>query len=139
MRQTFDRNAVVQELKRQATSLGLQLAEDSTGNLTGEKESIRAKWWLGGRSVKYRMSCRLREADHCVLFREIIAERSWGIPPPTASFEKTTVSGWRRSGERVDASIGGGGGIDYAQVRDALERASIAAGWNFVLEGGRLP
>jgi hypothetical protein len=68
-----------------------------------------------------------------------VVERSWGIPPPTLTVEKTTVSGWKRSGERKDVSVGGGGTLDYAKVRNAVETASVAAGWKFQLEGGRLP
>jgi hypothetical protein len=49
------------------------------------------------------------------------------------------VSGWKRSGTRKDVSVGGGGTLDYAKVRDAVEKASAAAGWKFHLEGGRMP
>jgi hypothetical protein len=49
------------------------------------------------------------------------------------------VSGWKRSGERVDASLGGGGSLDHTRVRDAVEKAAAAAGWKFHLEGGRMP
>ena len=127
------------ELKKQTTTLGLKISDGAHQELAGEAESIRAKWWLGGRKVTYRMSCRLAEADHTLHFREAVVERSWGIPPPTLTVEKTTVSGWQRSGERVDASIGGGGSLDYARVRDAVEKAAAAAGWKFHLEGGRMP
>ena len=53
--------------------------------------------------------------------------------------ETTTVSGWKRSGERKDVSVGGGGTLDYGKVRNAVEAASVAAGWKFQLEGGRMP
>lgn len=85
------------------------------------------------------MSCRLTESDHSVHFREAVVERSWGIPPPTLTVEKTTVSGWKRSGERTDVSLGGGGSLDYARMRAAVEKATAAAGWKFQLDGGRLP
>ena len=85
------------------------------------------------------MSCRPTEQDHTLHFRESVVERSWGIPPPTLTVEKTSVSGWKRSGERKDVSLGGGGALDYAQVREAVETASAAAGWNFHLEGGGMP
>ena len=107
--------------------------------LLGEVESIGAKWWLGGRKVNYRMACRLAEAEHTLHFREAVVEKSWGIPPPTLTVEKTTVSGWQRSGERTDVSLGGGGKLDYARVREAVERTAVAAGWTFHLEGGRMP
>src|SRR5450756_2208045 len=107
--------------------------------LSGEAETIGAKWWFGGRKVAYRMSCRLTGADHTVHFREAVVERSWGIPPPALTVETTSVRGWKRSGERHDVSVGGGGTLDYAKVRDAVEKASAAAGWKFHLEGGRMP
>jgi hypothetical protein len=127
------------ELKKQTAALGLKIRDDANQQLAGEAESIGAKWWLGGCKVTYRMSCRPTDADHTLHFREAVAERSWGIPPPTLTIEKTTVSGWKRSGERKDISVGGGGTLDYARVRDAVEQAVTAAGWKFHLEGGRMP
>ena len=127
------------ELKKQTAALGLKTNDGANQQLAGEVESIGAKWWLGGRKVTYRMSCRPTDADHTLHFREATVERSWGIPPPTLTVEKTTVSGWKRSGERKDISVGGGGTLDYARVRDAIERAVGAAGWKFHLEGGRMP
>lgn len=127
------------ELNRQAAAAGLTVRMASAHDLSGETENIRAKWWLGGRKVTYRMSCHLTEDDHTVHFREAVIERSWGIPPPILTVETTTVSGWKRSGERHDVSLGGGGDLDYARVRNAMEAASTAAGWRFQLEGGRMP
>jgi hypothetical protein len=132
-------NDLLAELKKQTGALGLSIHDGAKQELVGEAEKIGAKWWLGGRKVNYRMSCRLAEADHTAHFREAVVERSWGIPPPTLTIEKTTVSGWKRSGTRVDKSIGGGGSLDYASVRDAVEKATAAAGWKFHLEGGRMP
>jgi hypothetical protein len=128
------------ELRKQAAILGLTVRDGGALELAGGAESIRAKWWLGGRKVTYRMSCRLAEGERTLHFREAVVERSWGIPPPTLTVEKTTVSGWKRSGERTDVSLGGGGGkLDYARMRAAVERAAVAAGWTFHLEGGRMP
>lgn len=127
------------ELGKQATNLGLKVHDGAGHELAGEAESIRAKWWFGGRKVNYKMSCRLSEADRTVNFREAVVERSWGIPPPTLTVEKTTVSGWQRSGERSDVSVGGGGALDYARMREAAEKTATAAGWLFHLEGGRMP
>ncbi|MDO8398250.1 MAG: hypothetical protein Q7T45_10565 [Bradyrhizobium sp.] len=125
-------------LKARLGALGLTVHEDGQG-LTGEAQPIRSKWWLGARTVNYRMSCRPSVADRTVQFRESVTESSWGLPPPTVTVEKTKVSGWKLSGERADASPGGGGAIDYAQVRDAVQQAVTAAGWTFHLQGGRLP
>lgn len=130
---------LVAELEKQTAGLGLNLRADAPHGLNGEAEAIRAKWWLGGRKVAYRMSCRLTESDHTVHFREAVIERNWGIPPPTLTVEKTSVSGWKRSGERHDVSLGGGGSLDYAKIRNAVECTSAAAGWKFQLEGGRAP
>ncbi len=131
---------LIAELLKQIAGLGFSIRVDGQHELSGEAEKIRAKWWLGGRKVAYQMSCRLNESDHIVHFREAVVERSWGIPPPTLSVEMTTVSGWKRSGERHDVSVGGGGGsLDYAKVRGTMETAIAAAGWKFHFEGARLP
>ena len=127
-------------LKARLGALGLTVHDDGEHGLAGEAQPIRSKWWLGARTVTYRMSCRASPADYTVQFRESVTESSWGLPPPTITVEKTKVSGWKLSGERTDVSAGGGGGaIDYAQVRDAVEQAVTAAGWKFHLQGGRLP
>lgn len=125
-------------LKAKVAALGLSVDEGGDG-LSGKAKSIRAKWLLGARSVTYKMSCRLDEAAHIVHFREAVAETSWGLPPPTFITERTTVKGGARSGERTDRSVGGGGTIDYGRVREALKQAVSAAGWQFHLEGGRMP
>jgi hypothetical protein len=127
------------ELRKQTAALGLKIRDGAHQELAGDAEFIGAKWWLGGRKVNYRMSCRLAEPDRTLHFREAVVERSWGIPPPTLTIEKTTVSGWQRSGQRVDKSIGGGGSLDYARVREVVEKAAAAAGWKFHFEGGRMP
>jgi hypothetical protein len=127
------------ELKKQAAAIGLKTRDGAAQELVGEVETISAKWWLGGRKVTYRMSCRLTEADHTAHVREAVVERSWGIPPPTLTVEKTTVRGWKRSGERTDVSVGGGGKLDYGRARDAMAKAVAAAGWKFQFEGGRMP
>lgn len=127
------------ELQKQTSALGLNVHGDAADGLSGQGEAIKAKWWLGGRKVDYRMSCRPVEQDHTVHFREVVVERNWGIPPPTITVETTSTSGWKRSGERKDVSVGGGGTLDYAKVRNAVEIASIAAGWKFKLEGGYRP
>lgn len=126
-------------LKQQISALGLAVRDEGAQGLAAEVESIRAKWWLGGRKVTCRMACRLAEADRTVHFREAVIERSWGIPPPTFTVETTTVRGWKRSGARTDISLPGGGALDYSRVREAVEKAVASAGWTFHLEGGRMP
>jgi len=85
------------------------------------------------------MACRLAEAEHTLHFREAVVEKSWGIPPPTLTVEKD-------HGERLET-------LGRAQRclsrrrrqarlrthREAVERAAVAAGWTFHLEGGRMP
>jgi len=127
------------ELKSKATALGTRLTEESSEGFSGEREAIRSKWWFGGRKAIYRMTCRLAEAERSVLFREAVVEKSWGLPPPTVTVETETVSGWKRSGTRTDTSVGGGGTLDFAEVRVALDGTVTKAGWQFRLEGGRMP
>lgn len=130
---------LIAELRKLAGTLGLNVRQNAQQELSGELESIRAKWRFGGRKAIYRISCRLSEPDHTVHFREAVTERSWGIPPPTLTVEKTTQTGWQLSGERHDVSLGGGGPLDYAKVRNAMQQAITAAGWQFQLEVDRMP
>ena len=139
MANTLSVQDLLAELRKQAAILGVTVRDSGALELAGEVESIGAKWWLGGRKVNYKMACRLAEAERTLHFREAVVERSWGIPPPTLTVEKTTVSGWKRSGERTDVSLGGGGKLDYARMREAVGRAGAAAGWTSPLGGGRLP
>jgi hypothetical protein len=125
-------------LKAQAGALGLRM-RDSGDGFAGDMETIGAKWLLGGRKVSYRMSLRLVDAEHAVYFRDMVAEKSWGLPPPTFKVETESITGWKRAGTRTDRSIGGGGSLDYARVRETIERAVTDAGWRFQLEGGRVP
>lgn len=131
--------SLLADLTSRAAALGLSVRDKGNDGLAGQADSIRAKWFLGGRKLSYRMSCRLAEAEHIVRFREAVSEATWGIPPPTFTVEKTTIKSWERSGERTDRSVGGGGTIDFAQVREELKALVTAAGWQFQLEGGRMP
>jgi len=126
-------------LKSTATALHLNLTDEGEDGFDGDSETIKSKWLLGGRKVVYRMSLRLSEPEHAVMFREAVVEKSWGLPPPTLTMQVETTSGWKRSGQRKDISVGGGGSMDYAQVRDAVAQAAADAGWQFRLEGGRMP
>lgn len=126
-------------LREAISEMGLAARDGDGDGLAGERETIRAKWIFGGRKVSYRMSCRLAEEERVLHFREMVSETAWGLPPPAFTVETTTISGWKRSGSRVDRSVGGGGAIDYAQVRDKVEEIATAAGWWFRLEGGRMP
>ncbi|WP_315784268.1 hypothetical protein [Bradyrhizobium sp. SZCCHNPS1003] len=140
MPEALGRRELLDDLEKKAGSLGLAVREDEEQQgCSGEVDSIAAKWWFGGRKVTYRMSCRLTEVDRTVHFREAAVERSWGIPPPTLTVETTTISGWKRNQNRTDVSVGGGGSLNYGQVRNVLEQATAAAGWNFRLDGGRMP
>jgi hypothetical protein len=127
------------DLKSRAVVLGLSVHDQGADGFSGEKKSIQAKWLLGSRSVTYRMSCRLAEAEHTVHYREAIIESSWGLPPPTLSVQSSSIKGWKLSGSRTDRSVGGGGTINYGEARDAVKQMAGTAGWEFLFEGGRLP
>ena len=139
MSAVLTKSDLLAELKSHAIDLGLSVREAGSDELAGQAELIRSKWFLGGRKASYKMSCRLMEAEHAVRFREMASETSWGVPPPTFTVETTSVKGWERSGKRTDRSVGGGGTIDYARVREELKPLVTAAGWQFEFEGGRMP
>lgn len=121
------------DIRHAAAAAGLTVKGDD-GRLEGEVESIRAKWFLGKRTVRYRMSCSLDEATRTVTFHESLVERTIGMAPPTFSVEKTTQKGSRVGIERKDMSIGGGGAVSYGSVREEVERIATAAGWKFELK-----
>ena len=136
--EVLSRQDLLAALRTRFAALGVTVREDGDG-LSGEAKAILSKWWLGGRTVTYRMLCRFSDVEHALLFREAVAEKSWGLPPPTASVDRQTVAGWRLSGERTDRTPGGGGTINYGRVRQSVEQETTAAGWKFKLEGGRWP
>jgi hypothetical protein len=96
--------------------------------------AIKSKWFLGGRKVTDRVTCRLVPDAHEVHLREVATETSWGLPPPTFTLETTTQSGSRVTSTRADQAIGGGGRLEFGKFRDAVEQASREAGWSFVYD-----
>ena len=127
-------------LKAEAKRLGLTLREESGEGFKGDVESILIKWMLGKKTAVYRMSVRLAEAERAVHFREMVKESSWGLLPPTLTVETTSTKGWERSGTHSEQPVvGGGGTVDFAKVREALKQTVAAGGWQFNLEGGRMP
>ena len=127
-------------LKAEAARLGLQLHDESSGGFKGDVESILIKWMLGQKKAVYRMSVGLVEADHTVHFRELVKESSFGLLPPTLTVEKTSTSGWERSGTHSEKPLGGKGGtVDFDKVREALKLTVAAGGWQFHLDGGLMP
>jgi hypothetical protein len=102
--------------------------------LNGTLTAIKAKWFLGGRKVTDRVTCRLVPDAHEVHLKETARETSWGLPPPTFTLETTTRSGSRVTSTRTDKAIGGGGRLEFGKFRDAVDQTTREAGWNFVYE-----
>jgi hypothetical protein len=127
-------------LKAEAKRLGLTLHDESAEGFKGDVESILIKWMLGKKTAVYRMSINLAEAERAVHFREVVKESSSGLLPPTLTVETTSTKGWERSGTHTEKPVGGGGGtVDFAKVREGLKQTVAAGGWQFHLEGGRMP
>lgn len=120
------------DIRNAAEVAGLTVTGDG-GRIEGEVESIRAKWFLGKRTVRYRMSCSLDEATQTVAFHESLVERTTGMAPPTFSVAKTSQKGSRVDIERKDVSVGGGGAVGYGSLREEAERIAETAGWKFEL------
>ncbi|MBI3743538.1 MAG: hypothetical protein HY261_04545 [Chloroflexi bacterium] len=128
-----------ERLAAAATSAGLELVAAAPGRVEGEVESIRAKWLLGKRTVRYRMACTLDENTRTATFRESLVERTSGIAPPTFSFQKTSQKRTRVQVERRDVSVGGGGVVSFGALRQRFEQIVREAGWRFELQARRLP
>jgi hypothetical protein len=92
-------------------------------------ESIRSKWFLGGRKVSYRIACRLDGTAFSARVRDSITESSWGVPPPSLQVEKTVQTGTRVSTKASQSSPGGGGALDSGRLRGAIESVLAEAGW----------
>lgn len=130
------RSEILERLARAAAGQGLEVTKRTDVELAAKREAITAKWLLGSRWLVYRLSLRLDEGAQVVRFREATMETSRGLPPPTFTIETETISGRTRSGTRRDVAPGGGGAIDYAAARGALEQVAREGGWGFVVEIG---
>jgi len=131
---------ILNNLKTEAKHLGLTLHDESGEGFKGDVESILIKWMLGQRKMVYKMSCVLSEPDHIANFREVVKESSWGLLPPTLTVESTSTKGWERSGTHTEKPLGGKGGtVDFGKVRESLKQTVAAGGWQFHLDGGKLP
>ncbi len=124
---------VASDIRQAATATGLVVRGDDA-HIEGEVESIRAKWFLGKRTVQYRMSCGIDEPTRTVLFHESMVERTTGMAPPTFSVETTSQKGTRVDIDRKDVSTGGRGTVSYGRLRAEIERVVTAAGWKFDLK-----
>lgn len=127
---------LIERLERIAVDQKLEVTTRTAADLAAKREAILSRWIFGGRKLVYAMSLRLDEAARVVRCREATKETAWGLPPPTLSFQTETISGKARSGNRRDVTPGGGGAIDYAAVRGAIEQAVRESGWGFELEIG---
>ena len=99
-----------------------------------EKEEIGARWMLGARSTRRKLSLRLDEATRTAIFREVVIDRGWGLPPPRLWAGAFAIKGRALSGRRVERSGWGGGEVDYAAPRERLRQLVEAAGWSFRIE-----
>lgn len=117
-------------IRERCATAGLMLTQKDDV-LSGERELITARWPLGGRGVRRVVRCSLDERSATVRWHETVIDRSWGLAPPTLTAERSSVKGKTLSGARRDRSVGGGGEVDYAVVREAARAAVEQNGWRF--------
>lgn len=138
MPSALPRSELVVRLLSLAESQGNSVSTD--GDVVGgTREAISANWFLGGRKVVYTFSVRLDEAAHEARLREAATERSWGIPPPTFTVEKSSQRETRVFQSRTDTGVGGGGTLEYGRLRELIEQAVHDGGWQFVFDVGKQP
>ncbi len=126
--------ALLDTIAEAVETAGGTIPSRDTHSLRGTLTAIKAHWFLGGRKVLDRVTCRLIPEAHEVRLRETATEASWGLPPPRFMVETTTQSGARVTSTRDDTGIGGGGCLEFGRFRDAVDRAAREAGWRFVYE-----
>jgi len=135
----LSRSELATRLASMAGAHGLTITSSDEHRLAGTREAITAKWFLGGRKVVYRMSAEFDASSRTLRFREAVAESSWGGAPPSFSIETTTQKGSRVSASRTDRGVGGGGHLEYGDLRAAFEEAAGAGGWQMKVEIGGMP
>lgn len=126
-------------LKAVAGTEGIAAQDDGDSGLRGQKEAIKAKWFLGGNKSVYTFACHLDEATHIATFRESIFDKSWGIAPPSFKVQTYSQSGTTVTSSESQTSVGGGGVQEIGPMRQACARAVIQAGWQFKHEPMRVP
>ena len=136
---TLAKGQLLAQLTKLAAAGGLNVHADGDSVLRGEKEAIKAKWFLGGKKSVYSFSCRLDEAHHTATFREMIVDRSWGIAPPSFKVESYSQSGTTVTSKTVEKAVGGGGTQELGPWRDACSTTVGAAGWIFKHEPIAVP
>lgn len=139
MADTIPQSEMVGRLVSIADAHGVKVTSTDDRTLSGIREAITSKWFLGGRKVVYRIACQVDGASRTVRFREAATESSWGLPPPTLTVERTTQRGTDVWKSRTDRSVGGGGHLDYGGLRDAVEQAVRGGGWQFTVDVGKMP
>jgi len=93
----------------------------------------------GRPQVNYRWRAAWRKPNHNAAFPRAVSRKAGAFRRRRLTVEKTTVSGWKRSGERSDFSLAAAASSITHACAEAVERAAVAAGWTFHLEGGRMP
>lgn len=98
-----------------------------------------AKWLLGKRKVEFRARLEAKEAEHTVVYWEMIKEVGWGMP----TFGGFKVESYKtdlktRSGSVREVGYGPQGKMidydwDYAQTRRVVEGIANARGWKFTV------
>jgi len=131
---TFSPDELMQRLSLVASSHGGTSSMPDDHTVAGSLTAIKAKWFLGGRTVMSNFVCVLDPSAHVAHFRESAVESSWGLPPPTFTVQTTSQCGTRVNATRVDKSVGGGGLLEFGKFRESVERAVKDAGWEFLHE-----
>lgn len=101
--------------------------------LKAEKEVILAKWLLGSRKVKHRLTLRLDTPVRELRMQETATETTIGVPPPFFSTTLSRQKGLEVEQDRVDTGTGGGGTLHYGEPRKWIAHECTQAGWTFKL------
>jgi hypothetical protein len=127
---------LLEKITRVVEAAGGKVSSRDAHAISGTLTAIKAKWFLGGRQVTDRVTCRLVPDAHEVHLQENAVETSWGFPPPTLTVETSSQYGSRVSQSRTDRAIGGGGRLEFGRFREDVEKVVSESGWKFVFEVG---
>ncbi|MBI4829778.1 MAG: hypothetical protein HY804_13420 [Nitrospinae bacterium] len=126
-------------LKSVLTGAGFTISKESPDGFTAESTVTLAKWALGSRKARRRISIRLDAGTRTVHLREALTETSLGFPPPAFLSESWKQKGTRKTATLAGHGPGGGGEIRFGELRDELKSLVERAGWRFMYEAAVAP
>lgn len=126
-------------LKSVLTGAGFTIGKESPDGFIAESTVTLARWALGSRKARRRLSIRLDAGTRTILLRESLTETAIGFAPPAFFAESWKQKGTKKTATLTGHGPGGGGEVQFGDVRDELKSLVERAGWRFIYEAAKTP